>query len=47
MNAVQFGEDTFYTMDSYDNDQDLEQPSDPIDLWADEDSLHFNDILSQ
>ena len=44
VNAVQFGDDTFYTMDSYENDQDLEQPSDPFDLCADEDSLHFKDV---
>ena len=28
----------------YGTDQDLEQPDDPIDLWANEDSLHIKDV---
>lgn len=43
-NAVQFGDDKFHTIDSYGVDQDLEQPDDPIDLWADEESLHIKDV---
>ena len=35
VNAVQFGDDTVYTMDSYEKYKYLEQPSDPFDFWTD------------
>ena len=44
ISTVEFGNEKFHTMDSYENDQDMEQQGDSADLWADEDSLHFKDV---
>ena len=44
INSVQFGGDKFHTMDSYDDDLDVEKPDETLELWAGEDDLQFNDV---
>ena len=41
---MEFGNEKFHTMDTYENGQDMKQQDDSADLWADEDSLHFKDV---
>ena len=43
INSVQFGGENFHTMDSYDDDLDVEKPDETLELWAGEDDLQFND----